>query len=195
MKEEFVEEIEIKEIKPCWTAPGRIFVEAKAKLEGENPLSDLIPILFLKYPLRVVVFNDQKNTLSLRMYDRGIGIFPSGTITMQNTKDEEEARQILEEIREVLNEAHTYLIEKGRPAEDVVRKRIDISKLSTSNIVKYLPNVTHCRKCGLPTCKAFAFKLLRGEKELKDCVVLKEREYNSMRKNLETILEELKVYE
>jgi len=195
MKEGFVEEIEIKEIKPCWTAPGRIFVEAKAKLEGENPLSDLIPILFLKYPLRVAVFNDQKNTLSLRMHDRGIGIFPSGTITMQNTKDEGKARQILEEIRGILNEAHTYLIEKGRPSEDVVRKRIDISKLSTSSIVKYLPNVTHCRKCGLPTCKAFVFKLLRGKKDLKDCVVLKEKEYGSNRKNLGTILEELKVYE
>ena len=190
MKEDFVKEIEITDIKPCWTEPGkgRIFVEARTNLEGDNPLGDIIPILFLKYPPGVTVYSDQKNTLTLRLYNRGIGIFPSGTITMQNTKDEEEAKEILEEMRSVLNEAYVYLIEKGRVSEDLIRKRRDISKLSLFDITKYLPNIINCGECGEPTCTAFAFKLLGGEVELKDCEILREKEYDSERKKLETML-------
>ena len=190
MKEEFVKEIEITDIKPCWTEPGkgRIFVEAKTNLEGENPLSDLIPVIFLKYPPGLTVYNDEKNTLTLRLYNRGIGIFPSGIVTMQNTKDKEEAKEILEEIKGVLNEAHSYLIKKGRVSDDLIRRRMDISKLSPFDLTKYLPNIAGCSACGEPTCTSFAFKLLNGEVKLDDCTVLKEREHHRKKKKLERIL-------
>lgn len=185
-----MKEIEITDIKPCWTEPGkgRIFVEARTKQKGEKPLEDIIPVLFLKYPAGGTLYNYQKNALTLRLHNRGVGIFPSGTITMQNTKDEEEAKGILEEIRGDLNEAYAYLIEKGRPSEDLIRKKKDVCKLSPFDIKKYFPNIADCNECGEANCLAFAFKLLSGELELKDCVMLKEKKYHPRREKLERML-------
>lgn len=190
MKEEFVKEIKITDIKPCWTEPGkgRIFVEAKTTQVGEDIWGDLMPIIFLKYPPGLTVYNEQTNALTLKLYKRGIGIFPSGMVTMHNTKDEEEAKEILEEIRGILNEAHSYLIEKGRVSDDLIRKRIEISKISPLGIIKCLPNIGGCRMCGELTCTAFAFKLLREEVKLDDCGMLKEEKYLQKKIKLERML-------
>ena len=187
MKEDFVKEIEIIEILPCITEPGRIRLEAQVIAEGGEPLADLIPSLFLKYPPSVAKYEERDNTLTLRMYNRAIAIFPDGTIGMQNTKDENEARQILEEIRGVLNEAYLD-VEKGKPSRDAIRRRMDMSRLSSFQIMRCLPNITHCHKCGEKSCTAFAFKLLRGEEKLQSCVMLRDKKYDSKREKLEKML-------
>ncbi|MEJ2276669.1 MAG: (Fe-S)-binding protein [Candidatus Lokiarchaeota archaeon] len=42
-------------------------------------------------------------------------------------------------------------------------------------LYKYLPQ-TNCKKCGKPTCMAFALDLLKGNVEIKDCTPLVEKE-------------------
>jgi 4Fe-4S ferredoxin len=54
--------------------------------------------------------------------------------------------------------------------------------VSPVEIYKYLPK-TNCRKCGIPSCMGFAVKLIKQEKFIDDCPVLKEAKYirNSMK--------------
>ncbi len=58
---------------------------------------------------------------------------------------------------------------------------------SPMDIYKLLPK-TNCKLCGEQTCMSFAFKLLRGEKNLTDCKPLFEKEFEENRRKLEEIL-------
>lgn len=48
--------------------------------------------------------------------------------------------------------------------------------VSPTDIYKLLPK-TNCKKCGIPTCMGFAVKLIKGDKYINDCPVLKEAKY------------------
>ncbi len=58
---------------------------------------------------------------------------------------------------------------------------------SPMEIYKLLPK-TNCGRCGEKTCMSFAFKLLSGEKKLKDCELLFDEKYSVNRKKLEEML-------
>jgi len=55
------------------------------------------------------------------------------------------------------------------------------------DIFKSLPR-TNCKKCGYPTCLAFASALRSGEARLKQCALLLQPEYSSNRKNIIALL-------
>jgi len=44
-------------------------------------------------------------------------------------------------------------------------------------LYKFLPK-TNCKKCGKPTCMAFALDLLQGKVKVDDCTPLLEPKYN-----------------
>ncbi len=188
MQDEYVRTIEIREVAPCFTKPGRIRVEAQTIPEGGEPLRDLLPVLLLRYPGSVAKLDEKDLTLTLNIHDRVMGIFPSGTIGMQNTKDEEEAEQILEEIRTALNEAYKVLISEGGPSREVIGRRLNLGRLSTFQVMKCLPNRIRCRKCGEPSCSSFALKLRSGEADMGACEVLKENGFEDQRNRLEALL-------
>ncbi len=187
MQDEYVKTIEIRELAPCFTVPDRIRLEAQTIPEGGEPLRDLLPVLLLRYPPSVAKLDEGDQALTLNMFDRHIGIFPSGTIGMQNTRDEEEAMEILEEIRTMLNEAYKVLISADRPSPEAIRKRMNLGRVSISQIMKCLPNRIRCRKCGEPSCSAFAFRLQSGEADMGACEVLEEKEFEDKRKKLEAL--------
>ncbi|MHA1336398.1 MAG: (Fe-S)-binding protein, partial [Promethearchaeota archaeon] len=56
------------------------------------------------------------------------------------------------------------------------------------DLYKYLPK-TNCKKCGKPTCMAFALALLQGQVKVDDCPPLLEPKY---KKQYETLKELLK---
>ena len=178
LEEEYVREIEINEIAPCFTKPGRIRVEAQTVPKGGEPLADLLPLMLLRFPPGAAKLDERDKILTLRMHDRMIGIFASGIIGMQNTKDQDEAKVILEEIRGMLNQSYSHFFEKGGPSKDALHKRRNIEKRSTYQIMRSLPNLTHCRKCGEVSCSSFAFKLRSGEVNLAECEVLKDKRYD-----------------
>jgi ArsR family metal-binding transcriptional regulator len=183
-EKDYVKQIQITEIAPCFTKPGRIRVEARTVPEGGEPLLDLLPIILLKYPPSVVKMDERDPMLNLRMYDRTIGIFPSGVIGMQNTRDEAEAGRILEEIRRMLNEAYRDLVKNGRPSPERIEKRLRLNRISTFKIMKCLPNKTHCHRCGEPSCSAFALKLRSGQAAVNDCEPLTDVEFQDKREEL-----------
>jgi len=55
------------------------------------------------------------------------------------------------------------------------------------DIFKLLPG-TNCRKCGYPTCLAFASALRSGEARLEQCALLLQPEYSSNRENVIALL-------
>lgn len=61
-------------------------------------------------------------------------------------------------------------------------------KISLLDVYKLLPK-TNCKKCGQPSCMAFASKLLKKEAKLEECTPLFEPKYKS---NLEALKELLK---
>jgi 4Fe-4S ferredoxin len=59
--------------------------------------------------------------------------------------------------------------------------------VSAMEIYQLLPK-TNCKKCGLPTCMAFAVGLLGKEKKIEECTPLFEPKYEAKRKKLETVM-------
>lgn len=58
---------------------------------------------------------------------------------------------------------------------------------SIYKVYEFLPK-TNCGLCGLPTCMAFASKLLRREAGLDECLPLNEPAYSEQRQNLIELL-------
>jgi ArsR family metal-binding transcriptional regulator len=56
-------------------------------------------------------------------------------------------------------------------------------ELKPTDIIKLLPG-TNCKKCGLLTCLAFAFKLLRDQIGIEKCAPLFSDEFTEKRKLL-----------
>lgn len=58
--------------------------------------------------------------------------------------------------------------------------------VNAMEIYQLLPK-TNCKKCGLPTCMAFAVAFLGKEKGVEDCLPLGEEKYKGKLANLEAI--------
>ncbi len=54
-------------------------------------------------------------------------------------------------------------------------------------IYKFLPK-TNCKKCGKPTCMAFALDLLQGKVKINDCTPLLEPKYKKMYDSLKELI-------
>ncbi|MBU2008876.1 MAG: tetrahydromethanopterin S-methyltransferase subunit A [Chloroflexi bacterium] len=66
--------------------------------------------------------------------------------------------------------------------------RAERSKVGALSLYKLLPR-TNCKKCGLPTCFAFAFSLNQGKKSLEECLPLSQPEFSEDREALARLLE------
>lgn len=164
--ETLVSNFEIKQVLPCFTTPGYIRFIAQADRE----IGDVIPIIFLKFPPGKSTYIREENTLTLRAFNRMITFHPSGKVAVTNTRDEEEAKEILEEIRKIINDAYKDYLKNGKPKESDIEAA---EKLSWTDIYAYLPK-TNCGKCGYQVCSAFAASLIQGETKLSKCMPLKE---------------------
>jgi ArsR family metal-binding transcriptional regulator len=110
-----------------------------------------------------------------------ITFFPSGKIAVTNTKNEGEAKEILERIKGIINEAYADYLKFGKPSKEEIEAA---EKVSWMDIYAYLPK-TNCGKCGYQICSAFAASLLQGETKLSNCTPLKEPKHLESLKTLE----------
>ena len=175
-----VEHIEIKEVLPCITTPGYIRFTAQADAE----LREVIPVLFLSFPPGKAIYNEAEGSLTLRLYNRLISLFPSGKIGVTNTRDLKEAEEVLSKIRGFINEAYSTYLRVGPPRREDIEA---VKKLSWMDIYRHLPKA-NCGECGHKTCQALALKVLLGEARLSQCVKLKEEKYRSNVKRLKETL-------
>ena len=174
-----VKKVEIKEILPCFTTPGYIRFTAQADRE----IADVIPIIFLMFPPGKTNYSVKENTLTLRAFNRMITFFPNGKIAVTNTRDKQEAEEILQKIIDIINKAYRSYLKYGKPSKETIEAA---AKLSWMDIYNSLPK-TNCGECGYQTCSAFAVSLLQGETKLSKCKPLKGEYF----KNLERLKQKI----
>lgn len=178
-----VNSVSIKKILPCIATKGRIRVtmQLDSKLEG-----NIVPILASKYSPGKVSLIPRKNILTISDFDRIITFYPDGKITMNNTRDQEEAIEIMTGFMEKINSSFEESQSGGPVGEDLSQK---LSKIGPLAIYNCLPK-TNCEECGEATCMAFSMKLLSGESELKQCTPLYEPKNKVCVDNLRDLLGE-----
>ena len=101
---------------------------------------------------------------------------------MAKIEDEKEAEELLEWLRNLIN--GTY--EKRDQIEPNYSMAAELKAL---DIFKFLPG-TNCKKCGEPTCLAFAVKLVGRDTEIIKCnPLLLEEKYQEKRQVLAELLQ------
>ncbi|MBS7608067.1 hypothetical protein KEJ52_02555 [Candidatus Bathyarchaeota archaeon] len=178
-----VRKIEIKEISPCTADPERI----KFLAQADKPLEDILPILYLAIPN--AKYSEKLGALSYMYQQHLITIFANGRISMTYVKDRNEANQLVEEARWLINRAIIYLKTHGKPSPEIVQAK---KELTPVKIYEMLPK-TNCKMCGEQGCFAFAAKLLNGEKTLQDCPPLDYKEHNKLKFQIEKMLSPIKL--
>jgi ArsR family metal-binding transcriptional regulator len=168
-----VEITEVRQLLPCIadSTKFRIIAQMAPPLGGAlKPLEPLFPRG--RYSERI-------GALIIQRGDFLITIYGTGNVTMTMIKGEEEARGVLAELREKINEA----IAKGvAPAP---REKVRVEPME---IYRYLPQ-TDCGECGEQSCYSFAIRLMAGEVSLDLCKPLKDPEYRQNREHLQVLVE------
>ncbi|RLE62213.1 MAG: hypothetical protein DRJ38_10050 [Thermoprotei archaeon] len=144
-----------------------------------EPLGDAVKILAFKFPPSKAIYSQEQRAVTLRIFDRMIGIYENGLITFC-AENLEEAKNLLKKIVKIIREAQKEAIVKGVPD---IRELEKWSKLNPLELYNYLPKA-NCGKCGEKTCIAFAAKVLSGEKKLEDCNLLRENKYSNLVKKM-----------
>ncbi|MEM2750440.1 MAG: (Fe-S)-binding protein [Nitrososphaerales archaeon] len=178
-----VRKIEIKEISPCTADPERI----KFLAQADKPLEDVLPILYLAIPN--AKYSEKLGALSYMHQQHLITIFANGRISMTYVKDRNEANQLVEKLRRLINRAIIYLKTYGKPNPETVQAKKELTPIK---IYELLPK-TNCKMCGEQSCFAFAAKLLNGEKTLQDCQLLDSKEYSAFKFQIERMISPIKL--
>jgi ArsR family metal-binding transcriptional regulator len=154
--------------------PSSQKVNAIADLSED--ISEVLP--YLNTVLKGLQYYQEDKFLTVKRKGRVITFWPL-QIAVTKLEDENEARLVMEELKQIINETHenrdhikpTYT---SRP----IPRPLDIFKL--------LPG-KNCKECGEPTCMAFALKLVNDEVELNQCPLLLTEEFEANRLKLSEI--------
>ncbi len=156
----------ITRILPCLADPEKIRVIAE--VSGE--VYEAFP--YLNATLKDCLFNHPALTLTIKKGEKLITLH-ANHITLTKIDDEKEAEEILKWLQDLVNETYENR-EKIQP--DYTMRQ----ELKPTDIIKLLPG-TNCKQCGLLSCQAFAFKLLRGQIRVEQCFPLFSNEFSEKR--------------
>jgi ArsR family metal-binding transcriptional regulator len=156
-----VEIAEIKQVLPCIADSSKFRVIATMA----PPLGGVLKILEPIFPRGNYV--ERKDSLIVKSGEIITTIYGSGKVSMRMVKNEDEAKEELERLKNIINEA----ISKG--VVPAPREKINVGLM---DIYKYLPQI-NCGKCGEQGCYSFAIKLMANRVTLEKCTPLKEPEY------------------
>ena len=154
-----VAEIRIAQIMDCLADPEKIRVVAEVSCDVREALPYLAAVL------PQAGYNHHAGILTLVKEGRLLTLFPQ-LVTLAKALDEDDARAVLEWLRERINEAWAR---RGELAP--VRERRRAPRLL--DVYRLLPR-GNCRQCGELTCMAYAGRLLFGEGRLDECPRLAE---------------------
>jgi len=150
--------------------------KVNALVELSEDISEVLP--YLNTVLRGFQYSDDEKILTVKRKGRLI-TFRRQQIAITKLEDEKEAREVMEELKQVVNETYENKdhIKPTYTSKSVPRP---------TDIYKLLPG-TNCKKCGVPTCFAFAFKLTNNELDWKQCPLLLEEKFEANRLKLSEI--------
>ena len=157
--------------------PSSQKVNAIADLSED--ISNVLP--YLNTVLKGIQYNESEKILVVKKGGRLITFRPR-QIALTKLEDENEARALMEELKQAVNKTHTER-EQIKPTftSRPIPRPLDIFKL--------LPG-KNCKECGEPTCMAFALKLVNDEIGWKQCLLLLTKEFETNRLKLMRVLPE-----
>ncbi len=147
--------------------------KVNAIVDLSEDISEVLP--YLNTVLRGVQYNEAERILVVKKGGRLITFRPT-QISLTKLEDENEARIVMEELKKILNQTYANKNQiKPTYTSRSIPRPLDIFKL--------LPG-KNCKECGVPTCMAFALKLINAEMEWKECPFLFEKEFLIKRQKL-----------
>ncbi len=153
-------------------------VTVNAIVTLQEDISEVLPYLHTVF--KGLQYIDKSKILTVKREGHLITFRPK-EIAITKLEDEKEARRVMEELKQIINE--TY---KNR---DTIEPNYSMPKeLKSSDILKLLPG-TNCKECGERTCFAFSFKLIRQELVISKCTPLLLKEHEEKRKVLLKLLD------
>lgn len=144
----------IARILPCIADPEKIRVIA----ELSDEIHEVFP--YLNATLKGCIYNHPALTLTIRNEEKLITLH-SKYITLTLIEDEKEAHEILNWLKDLINE--TY-----QKRDQIEPNYSSGDQLKPSDIHKLLPGI-NCKECGMRSCLAFAFKLVDQKLEIEKC--------------------------
>jgi DNA phosphorothioation-dependent restriction protein DptG len=136
-------------------------------------ISGILP--YLNRILKGLHYIDQSKILTVKMEGHLVTFRPK-EIAITKLEDENEARQVMERLKQIINETYQN---RERIEPDFTTPK----ELKSADLLKLLPG-TNCRECGERTCFSFAFKVVRHEAEISKCRPLFSEKYEEKRKAL-----------
>ncbi len=166
-----VEIVEIKQLLPCIADSSKLRISANM-LPPPGGILKLFEPLFPRSN-----YSDRKGSLIIQKGEIITTIYGSGKVSIRMIKNEDEAKEELESLKSIINEA----IAKG--VAPTPRKKVRVELME---VYRYLPR-TNCGKCGEQGCYSFAIRLMAGQVTLDRCTLLKEPEYTDNQEHLQTL--------
>ncbi len=153
----FLENISLILMSPCIADEAKI----RFKAELSRDIAEMMP--YLNAVIRNATYNPGSNTI---FYTQGVRMITlrGKSLAVSKASDLTDAHKIMDFIKETVN--HAY--ENKDKITPIYERRVRATAL---DIFSYLPR-TNCKKCGEPTCLAFAVKLLLSELPLSACLPL-----------------------
>jgi len=159
---------------PCLADPMKIRVIAE--VSGE--IQEVFP--YLNAALKGCIYNHPANTLTIRKDQKLITLHVLH-ITLAKIEDENEAEELLKWLKNLINETYDK-------RDEIEPNYSMAAELKALDLFKLLPG-TNCKRCGEPTCLAFAVKLAGRDAEIKKCDPLFSDPYQEKRKVLFELLQ------
>lgn len=156
-----VEISEVRQLLPCMADSSKFRVIANMA----PPLEETLEVLEPLFPRGK--YSDKANSLIFQEDEIIITIYGTGKIIMTKIKNEREAGEMLENLKNTINEAIAKGVAPSREKATGEPMEID----------KDLPH-TNCDRCSeRNNCHKFAVKPITGEVSLDNCTLLNEPEY------------------
>ena len=154
----FVEQMQLVTTLPCLSDPSKCIAVG----QPSRPLAPVLPYANAILP-NVISYSAASGVMTLRRKPGFITIYPDKVYVTQ-VRDAADGQRMLDALAELINKIWAQRAQIV-PATASRRgpRMLDIWKLLPRN---------NCKRCGLPTCMAFAVALLLGTARLADCASL-----------------------
>jgi ArsR family metal-binding transcriptional regulator len=170
-----IEIAEVRQLLPCIADTSKFRIIARVS----PPLGGALKLLEPIFPR--ARYSEKIGALIIQKGNMLITIYSTGNVTMTMIKSEQEAKDLLEDLRRTINDA----IAKG--ITPVPREKV---KVDHAEIYQYLPK-TDCKICGEQSCYSFAIRLVGRETALDKCTPLLDAKYAINLEHLRAMLEYL----
>jgi ArsR family metal-binding transcriptional regulator len=160
--------VEYSSLLPCPKDPSRFRITAKIDPPFDGSLQLLRP-LFTRAQYSKVM-----NALIVQWQSANVTIYSSGNVTITMLTAEKEAKDVLEDLLGVVNNAIV--------ASSKQKRYVDPREVN-----RHLAH-TNCGECGEMSCFCFALKLVTGETTLDKCKPLSDAKFSDKRQRLEALV-------